>query len=126
MKKIILIVGIVLFFGGCVQNPKVKAIGGAFSELTRIESELKRGVSKKSDVQRLLGQPSGSGGSSLPTVSGQRAEPREIWYYEGIEMTTAHSIGGGIISAEMRQQILLIFFDKEIFDGFMWYTNVPQ
>jgi hypothetical protein len=23
----------------------------------------------------------------------------------------------------MRQQILLIFFEKEVYDGYLWYTN---
>ncbi|MFQ5444150.1 MAG: hypothetical protein ACE5EK_05985, partial [Nitrospinales bacterium] len=87
---------------------------------------LKRGISTKSDVQRLLGQPGGSGGSFFPVMPDQEAKPHEVWYYEGIEMIKAHSMGGGIIRADMRQQILLIFFDKEKFDGFMWYTNVGQ
>ncbi len=37
-------------------------------------------------------------------------------------MTRATSEGGGY-KIGIRQQILLVFFDKEVFDGFMWTSN---
>jgi hypothetical protein len=93
---------------------------GAFTEVNRLESNLKRGVSTKSDVQHVLGAPSGSGSSIFPTDP----MPREVWFYQDVELMDAKAEGKEIIRFNMRQQILLVFFKEEIFDGFMWYSNV--
>jgi hypothetical protein len=92
---------------------------GAFNELNRLEGNLKRGVSTKSDVRQMLGAPTGSGNAMLPTDP----TTREVWFYQDIEMTDV-----GLITrtyrVTMREQILLVFFKKEVFDGFVWYSNV--
>ena len=91
---------------------------GAFVQVARIETELKRGVSTKMDVQRLLGAPKGVGATVLPTDS----RPREVWYYEDVAITDIKSEGPGIMRANSRQQIILIMFERENFDGFVWYA----
>jgi outer membrane protein assembly factor BamE (lipoprotein component of BamABCDE complex) len=93
---------------------------GTFTEVNRLESNLKRGVSTKSDVQHVLGAPTGSGSAIFPTDP----MPREVWFYQDIELTDAKPEGNEAIRVNMRQQILLVFFKKEVFDGFMWYSNV--
>ncbi len=73
-------------FAGCL----VAALGagcapvttGAFTQPARLESDLKRGVSTKRDVQRVLGTPKGSGRTVLPTDP----RVREFWYYEDIKV----------------------------------------
>jgi hypothetical protein len=102
---------------------------GAFTQTSRIESELKRGVSTRMDVQRVLGTPKGSGNAVFPSSTGWR--PREVWYYEDIEVTGARSERGInrneiILRANVRQQILLVFFEKGVFDGFMWWSNAGE
>ena len=92
---------------------------GAFAQVDRIETELKRGVSTKMDVRRVLGAPKGIGATVLPTDP----RSREIWYYEDVAMTDIKSEGPGVIRAQSRQQIILLMFDKETFDGFVWYTS---
>ncbi len=92
---------------------------GAFTEVTRIESELQRGVSSKRDVERVLGTPKGFGGAVLPL------DPRahEVWYYGDIEIGGMKGGGGGIFRVNVHQQILLVFFEGGVFDGFMWFSN---
>ncbi len=100
---------------GCA--PKVTT--GAFTQVSRIESELHKGVSTKMDVRRVLGTPKGSGNAVLPIDP----KPREVWYYEDIEVTDI-KLEGGLYRANARQQILLVFFNEEVFDGYMWFSNV--
>jgi hypothetical protein len=98
------------------------ATTGAFTQVTKLETELKRGVSKKIDVQRTLGAPNGFGQSILPTDP----RPREVWYYDDIEITDAQAEPGGYIRANLRQQVLLVFFEQEVLDGYMWFTNITS
>jgi len=102
---------------GCVVAKEVRS--GAFTEVNQLESALKRGQSTKADVQRLLGERSGSGGALFPTDS----KPREVWFYQDLEVIDTKNQGQGVVRVNMRQQILLVFFEKEVFDGFMWYSN---
>ena len=100
---------------GCVQDFR----SGAFTAVDQLESALKRGQSTKADVQRLLGSPNGSGSALFPT----QAQPREVWFYQDVEVIDAKPQGVGVMRLVDRQQILLVFFDKEVFDGFMWYST---
>ena len=90
-----------------------------WTQVGRLEGELQRGISTKMDVRRLLGAPKGTGGSALPPDS----RPREVWFYQDIEVTDIRSEGKGILRMNQRQQVLLVFFEKEVFDGFMWFSN---
>jgi len=91
---------------------------GPFTQVARLGKDLQRGSSTKMDVQRVLGVPKGFGSAVFPldpTV-------REVWYYDDIEVIGAQS-EGGVIRANMRQQIITVFFKDGIFDGFMWFSN---
>jgi hypothetical protein len=78
--------------------PKVKDLGA-----------LKPGISSKVDVLAVLGDPRGHGAARLPSVP----TSREIWSYEYTEAK------GKRVSIE----ILLIFFDKELYDGHLWFSS---
>jgi hypothetical protein len=95
--------------------------GGAFTKLTALESDLKRGTSKKMDVRRALGTPKGSGQAIFPVVHLQR----EVWYYEDIEfnMNEAKSDDKGVLHVPVRFQMLQVYFDGDVFDGYMWVAN---
>jgi len=107
---------------GCAST---RVTTGAFPEVNRLETELKRGVSTKADAQKLLGLPAGTGSAVLPTDP----KPREVWSYPDIEATAAlprpdrRGIGRFIF---VRHQLLLLFFDRETFDGYLWYSNVQE
>lgn len=74
------------------------------------------------DVKRVLGAPEGFGNAILPTDS----KPRDVWYYEDIELTNFERDVGGVFRVNMRQQVLLVFFKKGVFDGFMWFSNAGK
>jgi hypothetical protein len=101
---------------------------GAFPRTDAIEKQLKRGASTKADVQRLLGVPNGAGRADMARPAGMAAPPlgdgpREIWFYDDIEVTDMES-GESAITMKLRQQILLVFFKGDIFDGYLWTSNV--
>ena len=82
-------------------------------------STLERGVSTRRDVQRLLGAPDGSGHALLPTEDAQL----DLWYYADFEMKDLRQTAGGSFRGDVRQQVLLVAFRGDVFDGFMWWTN---
>jgi len=114
-SRLVSILALSALVAGCT----TKVTTGAFTQVGRLETDLRRGVSTKMDVRRVLGAPKGFGGSALPTDP----KPREVWFYDDIELTDLKSDVSGVYRVSMRQQILLVFFDKEVFDGFMWVSN---
>ncbi len=110
----------VLACAGALAGCAGGATTGAFVPVDRIEKELHRGVSTKMDVQRVLGTPKGYGSMVFP----QDRRELEVWYYEDIAVTDLRT--GVVIRADVRQQILLVTFDKSKLDGFIWFTNVGQ
>jgi hypothetical protein len=101
------------------------AVGtGAFPKVGEIEKQLKRGVSSKADVQRVLGVPNGGGGALLPGFGEQSAQvdPYQVWFYQDIEITGVKS-EQDLMKMNMRQQILGVFFKGEVFHGYFWTSN---
>ena len=90
-----------------------------FRDVNRMEKELQRGRSTKADAERLLGKPDGQGTAILPTES----TPHEVWFYSDVAVTGMKGEPQGVLRANMRQQILLVFFRGETFEGFLWYTT---
>jgi len=106
-----------LLVTGCaVQTGKTHA----FSRIDRIESDLQRGITTKGDVLLLLGEPDGAGAlggfDALRGPDGARKGPIIAWYYES---TNASLLGG----LEFQQDILLVFFEGDVVDGFYWFSN---
>ena len=91
-----------------------KVTTGPFIQIQRIEKELQKGVSTQSDVRSLLGEPNGFGNSIMPPAYKQN----NVWFYENIEVANMRSVGGGYYEANYHQQILLVFFKEEVYDGF--------
>ncbi len=137
LKHVALPLGLVLAWG--VAGVRAADVGsGVFRAVQAVEAQLKRGVSTKADVQQLLGVPNGSGAALLPTPEFNRERAlkaseagffsssdfgqKELWYYEDIEITDLKSTEG-VYVANMRQQLLLIFFKGDVFDGYFWTTN---
>lgn len=91
---------------------------GSFLNISSIETELKKGVSTKKDVQRILGSPQGFGGAVFP----HNTEAHEVWFYENIKFDIIKSQQFQI-TMDMNQKVLLVFFSKQFFDGFLWFTG---
>ncbi len=105
-----------MLLAGCAPS---KFTTGAFTQVNRLESDLQRGTSTKMDVRRVLGAPKGMGNA----VFHPDPTPRAVWFYDDLEMTDSQSVGGGVLQVWIRQQILLVYFKDEVFDGFMWFSN---
>ncbi len=106
-----------LLVAGCaVQTTKTQA----FSRIDQIETDLRRGITNKADVLLLLGEPDGAGAlggfDALRGPDGAGKGPIDAWFYE----SNKQSILGGL---EMNQDILLVFFEGDIVDGFLWFSN---
>ncbi len=94
-----------------------EATVGKFPPLAVVQSVLQRGVSR--DVVRAaLGEPVGSGHARIPPAH----VPQEIWYYEDIEIEDA-TAQGDYVRMDLRQRILLVFFDGDRVEGFLWTSN---
>jgi hypothetical protein len=107
---------VMLVVGCATQSAKTQA----FSSIDQIESDLRRGITTKADVLLLLGEPDGDGAlggfDALRGPDGAGKEPLDAWYYESIKI----SIMGGL---KINQQILLVFFEGDTVDGFLWFDS---
>ena len=106
-------------------NESLGEVGtGIFPNTQLIEKNLVRGVSTRADVQKLLGIPTGGGGARLPGFgeNSEVVEPYDVWYYEDIN-TKNSKIKDGIMTMDMSQQILTIFFKGDKFYGYFWTSN---
>ncbi len=114
---------VALLAGMLTAGCAIKVTTGAFTQTSRISGDLKRGVSTKMDVQRILGTPKGSGSAVFSFVLDSKS--REVWYYEDIEVKDFKRVAE-VFQVNVRQQILLVFFEKGVFDGFMWWSNAGE
>lgn len=92
---------------------------GAFPDVDRMEAELKKGVSTKADVEALLGPPVGRGGA-LSAVEPDR--PRDIWVYGEFGWSII-DMSGSEVRLHLDQQLLMVYFIDDVFDGFWWHGN---
>jgi hypothetical protein len=106
-------------------NESLGEIGtGVFPNTQLIEKNLVRNISTRADVQKLLGIPTGGGGAILPGFgeNSEVVEPYDVWYYEDVK-TKNSKIKDGIMTMDMGQQILMIFFKGDKFYGYFWTSN---
>ncbi len=98
---------------------------GPFMQTNRIDTELRRGVSTKADVERVLGKPNGTGGTLMPLT---QTKPGDVWVYYNSETGTPRISRGATIKVEIdtRDQMIMVFFDGDIFDGYMWFLQVTK
>ena len=88
-----------------------------FPPIDLIETELKRGVSTTSDVESVLGKPTGYGGY-LAIMDGI---PRDVWYYHDINSTMIDT-KDSVMRMHTHIQVLLIFLSNDRFDGYKWFA----
>ncbi len=95
----------------------------AFSQIDRIESDLQRGITTKGDVLLLLGEPDGAGAlggfGALRGPDHARKGPAIAWYYQSFKAS-------GLVGIEFELDILLVFFEGDIVDGFLWFSNKSE
>lgn len=115
LRASLLVLPLLLPTAGCVPDQG----SGAFRDAGAIGTTLTRGVASKADVQKLLGVPNGYGSSLFINVPGG---PRDIWYYEDVAVEGMRS-ERDVLKADVRLQMMLIFFKGDRFDGYLWTTN---
>jgi len=106
-------------------NESLGEIGtGIFPDTQLIEKNLVRNISTRSDVQKLLGIPSGGGGAILPGFgeNSETPETYDLWYYEDFN-TYNTKMKDGVMTMDMSQQILAIFFKGDKFYGYFWTSK---
>jgi hypothetical protein len=114
-SKLIILILTVSMLPACTPQ---KLVQGSILNLAVIETELKKGVSTKVDVQRVLGSPQGLGGAVFPVT----AEQHEVWYYQNIQIDNIVS-KQSFVTMDMHQKVLLVFFSKGVFEGFLGFTG---
>ena len=91
---------------------------GRMPSVEPLTSSLVLGVSTRDDVRRELGDPSGQGGYLF--IVDYR--PRDVWMYHELKVADMKAVRDTVVM-NMRQQILLVFFNGDRYDGYMWYSN---
>lgn len=82
-----------------------------------LETALRIGESTEADVVRVLGTPVGKGRSFLPIDRG----PRTVWAYSYAEAVIESNE-----TKDLRQTNLWIYFDGDRYDGYLWFSSLPQ
>jgi len=77
-----------------------------------LENPLRPGQSTRAEVIRVLGPPDGKGQEMLPI----EAEPRTLWSYYYEQGTLKDS----------RRIFLFVFFDQDLYDGYMWFSSLSD
>jgi len=85
---------------------------GRMPETRPLVDSLTPKVSTKEDVLNTLGPPRGYGAASMVGID----DSRTIWYYEALKATTKN----------VDLAMLLVFFDGEKYDGYMWFSSIEQ
>ncbi|UCF67676.1 MAG: hypothetical protein JSV80_18290 [Acidobacteriota bacterium] len=67
-------------------------------------------------MRQLLGSPDGTGSLLFPAQN----EIREIWFYERLQVTEKSG------ALEIEQDVLLMFFHGDVYDGFMWFSDADR
>ena len=87
-----------------------------------LETKLQPGKSTPAKVTAVLGKPTGRGGIMLPVLD-KRA--RETWSYY-FEKGYVKAGQGGSMEADSRRIFLFVYFDKGVYDGYLWFSSLPN
>ncbi len=100
-----------------------------------LETTLRLGESTPAEVIAALGKPSGQGGVMLPVLD-KRARKSWTYYFEKGDITesevtprssfTPETFFGQPPDVEMRRTFLFVYFDDGVYDGYLWFSSLPQ
>lgn len=103
---------VVLAFSGC---KSVNFRAGADFEPASLETALQSGQSTSAQVRQVMGKPFGKGRAMMPYHEAQRT----VWTYY-IEEGSVDAGSGAIMD---KRKYLFLFFDGDIFEGYMWFDS---
>ena len=111
-----LLVVFLSFFVVACAAPRVASPKRQVFKNYSLTTDLQRGVSSMADVRRVLGEPNGSGGYLFPIGTGEGP----IWFYESVKIDTSSR------KIDLQQDILLVFFKGDRFEGFLWFSDASK
>ncbi len=104
LARVLIALAFSLFLSGC----RYTIPFGSPPRQARLE-QLKQGQSTLTDVLLILGEPRGDGVVRwAPSL-----RPQKVWYYEYVVVG----------SERVETKILLMFFDQDRYDGYLWFSS---
>ncbi len=100
-----------LLTAGCIWTVGTRPVTEA------LETTLRPGDSTPAEVIAALGRPSGEGGVMLPVLD---KRTRESWTYY---FEKGHVEGSDV---DTRRTFLFVYFDDGVYDGYLWFSSLPQ
>jgi hypothetical protein len=98
-----------LTLSGCID---IQVRAGTRPDIAALEQRLIVGQSSVDDVIAVLGKPNGKGMSSLPFE--QASRPMWSYYYEEGSLK------------DDRRTFLFVSINKDRYDGYLWFSSLPQ
>jgi len=98
---------------------QAKVVQGRFPDIGPLEDDFVRGSTSRSEILTVLGSPGGIGAAVLPP----KHEAQNALFYEDLEAGDMKYVDG-VIVMNTRQRILVVMLTDDVYDGFMWYSNV--
>ena len=85
---------------------------GRLPDISALETRLQVGESTMNEVKVAMGEPYGRGRSMFPFHD----EPRDVWtyYYEEGDLK------------DDRRTFLYVFIYEDKYDGYIWFSSMPQ
>ena len=87
-----------------------------------LETTLRLGESTPAEVIAALGKPSGQGGVMLPELD-KRARKSWTYYFEEGQITARGQ--GQPPDVDMGHIFLFVYFDDDVYDGYLWFSTLP-
>lgn len=103
---------VLMMWGLMISGCEINIRAGQPPDIAALENGLQIGKSTFNDVQETMGEPYGQGRSMFPFHDA----PRDVWtyYYEEGDLE------------DDRRTFLYVFFDEDIYDGYIWFSSLPQ
>ena len=92
-----------------------------FPSIDALEGKFVRGRTTRGEVADELGSPTGWGAAVLPPA--HRAQ--DVMFFQEIELGDMKGVGGEIL-VNVEQKILIVFLSGGVFDGYMWFSSLPE
>lgn len=116
--NILYVISVTLFASACSE---IQYEVGQLPDVSRLEKELTLKQSTIEDIRAALGSPSGQGRIMTPIDR----SPRDVlsYYYEIGDVRAGNS---GHVDVNMRRLFLFVYLDADRYDGYMWFSSLPQ
>ncbi len=92
-----------------------------------LETTLRLGESTPAEVIAALGKPSGQGGVMLPVLDKRARKSWTSYFEKGPVLARERGqLPTQPPDVEMRRTFLFVYFDDGVYDGYLWFSSLPQ